>query len=173
MDRPYVKNWGIIRNELEDGYKYDSINAGRSMVLVAFDVQGFNMPFRFHIGKDLLQDLAQSNNPNCLVPEYQGADDFIVNSEIIPSNIIMPIPKRHKKIIMENATSDCPNKNLWEHFYFLMNGKFPSHLMETVQKGKNKSISSRLPIHYTNLKTGEQYLHKNNKFIELEDSYDR
>ena len=173
LDDSHCKNWGIIRNEYKNnnGYFYDSINANRSMVLVAFDIEGFNMPFRFHVPKDALTDIVCLSTGDYLLPEYQGADDFIINNEVIPTNIIMPIPKRNKNIIMENAKKD-DNKNFWEHLYFLANGTFPKHLTQPV-KSKNKVNNMRLPITYTNLITGKRYIKNNNKFIEVDDSYAR
>lgn len=170
LDNPIFKNWGVIRNELVDGNYMDSIVSNNPMCLLSFDLKGYNMPFRFHMSKDSLIDLARLNNENCLIPEYQGAQDFVVDNEYIPTNIIMPIPKHHKKIIMDKANSDDPNKNLWEHLYFLMNGKLPKHLTETIAKNRKQTITTRIPIIYTDLKTGKRYTKNNNQFVEVNDN---
>lgn len=175
LDDSHCKNWGIIRTEYKqrDGSLYDSIDANRSMVLVAFDIEGFNMPFRFHVSKDSLTDIVCLSTNDYLVPEYQGADDFTIGNDVIPSNIIMPIPKRNKSIIMENAKKeDGNNKNFWEHLYFLTNGTFPKHLTQPIT-AKNQVRYTRLPITYTNLNTGKRYVKNNNQFIEVDDSYAR
>lgn len=155
---PHFKNWGIIRNELVDENFVDSVTTNKNKVLLAFDIKGFNMPFRFHIEKDTLMDILKSTNQNYLIPEYQGADDFYINNEVVPSNIIMPIAKEHKKTIMENAKKEGPLKNFWGHKYFLMNEKLPSHFVETKQLSKSKSETVRKPIIFTDLKTGERFI---------------
>ena len=170
LDHNHCKNWGIIRNEFINGGYVDSIKTEKPMILLSFDIEGFNMPFRFHVPKDTVMDLAKLSNGNLLIPEYQGYQDFIINNDVVPSNIVMPIQKHHKKIIMDNANSDGPNKNFWEHIYFLMNGKFPKHLTETVQKSKKQVITTRLPIHYTDLKTGKRYIKNKNQYIEVDNS---
>lgn len=172
LDNPYaLKNWGLIREELADGTYFDSIDSKRPRVLIGFDIEGFNSPFRLHINTDSLMELAKLSNGNYLIPEYQGADDFVVNingkDELIPSNIIMPIPKRHKKIIMDSAKDVSKNTNLWEHMYFLMNGKFPKHLTQTIAKSKKQVSTSRIPICYTDLKTGKRYQKINNIIQEV------
>lgn len=171
LDNPHSKNWGIIRNELIDGQYLDSIANNNNMILLSFDIEGFNMPFRFHISRDALIDITKLNNSECMIPEYQGAEDFVIGGEVVPSNIIMPIPKSHRKIIMEHANADSPNKNLWEHFYFLMNGRFPPHLTQTVKMSKKQTKQTkqtRLPICYTSLKNGKRYYKQNNKFVEVD-----
>lgn len=161
----------------DDGNYLDSIAEDKKMVLVSFDAQGFNMPFRFHLLRDSLTDIIKLHNPNCLIPEYQGAEDFVVNinnkNELIPCNIIMPIQKSHKKVIMDNINNGTSNPNLWEHLHFLVNGKFPKHLTETIKKTKKQTFTSRLPIYYTNLQTGKRYVKNNNQFIEVDDDYVR
>ena len=168
LDNPHSKNWGIIRDESVNGQYVDSISRNHTMVLLSFDIEGFNMPFRFHVNRDSLTDIAKLNNPECIIPEYQGAEDFVIGGEVVPSNIIMPIPKSHRKIIMEHANADSPNKNLWEHFYFLMNGRFPPHLTQTVKMSKKQTKQTRLPICYTSLKSGKRYYKQNNKFVEVD-----
>lgn len=167
LDNPHLKNWGVIRNELLDnGVFFDSVTQG-SKVLLGFDVEGFNRPFRFHMKKDDLMDILKGQGYNYIIPEYQGNEDFIVNNKLIKSSITMPIPKRHKPFIKE-CVKNGPNKNFWEHLYFLTNGKFPPHLMQQVKSDSNgKPILSRKPIIYTDLKTGKRYTKKQNNYVEV------
>lgn len=167
LDNPHLKNWGIIRNEfLDNGVFFDSVAQG-SKVLLGFDVEGFNRPFRFHMKKDDLMDILKGQGYNYIIPEYQGNEDFIVNNKLIKSSITMPIPKRHKPFIREGVKNG-PNKNFWEHLYFLTNGKFPPHLMQEVKSAPNgKPILSRKPIIYTDLRTGKRYTKKQNNYIEV------
>lgn len=166
----YCKNWGIIRNEIIDGKCIDSIDENKSKVLLGFDIKGFNTRFCFHYKKNNLMDLIKLCNANCMIPEYQGYEDFIINNEVIPSNIIMPVAKQQRIAIMQNVKKDGPYKKLWEHLYFLMNGKLPKHFTETVQKSKKETITTRLPICYTDLRTGKRFVKQNEEFIEVGDS---
>lgn len=167
LANPHLKNWGIIRNEfLDNGVFVDSVAQGPK-VLLGFDVEGFNRPFRFHMKKDDLMDILKCQGNGYTFPEYQGSQDFIVNNRLLKSSIIMPIPKRHRPIIRE-GTKNGPNKDLWEHLYFLTNGKFPPHLMqETPSASNGKPILSRRPIIYTDLRTGKRYTKKQNKYVEV------
>lgn len=167
LDNPHLKNWGIIRNEfLDNGVLFDSVAQG-SKVLLGFDVEGFNRPFRFHMKKDDLMDILKCQGYNYIIPEYQGSQDFIVNNKLVKSSIIMPIPKRHRSIIREGAKSG-QNKDFWEHLYFLTNGKFPPHLMQEVKSSSNgKPTLSRWPIIYTDLRTGKRYTKKQNNYVEV------
>ncbi len=169
LNKPSLKNWGIIRNEILAGETFDSFAINKNNVLVAFDVPGFNMPFRFHISKDTLKDLAIQSPTKGLLPEYQGSEDFIVNNEVIPANIIMPIPKRHKKIITEETSKDNSNPHLWAHFSSLINGKLPEHFVQITKNKKKQFLSSRVPIYYTNIQTGKRYQKIGSKFAELEE----
>lgn len=172
----HCKNWGIIRNELQNGKMVDSIaNTERDKIVLAFDIEGFNMPFTFHIPKENLKKLVKASNTDGWIPEYQGYEDFIgynpssKRQEKIPSNFIAPIPKRLRPTIMENAKKDGPSKNLWEHFNYLMNGKFPKHLTQTIKSSNKKTVESRLPIYYTNIFTGKRATLENKKYKEVDD----
>lgn len=167
LANPHLKNWGIIRNEfLDNGVFVDSVAQGPK-VLLGFDVEGFNRPFRFHMKKEDLMDILKCQGNGYTFPEYQGSQDFIVNNRLLKSSIIMPIPKRHRPIIRE-GTKNGPNKDLWEHLYFLTNGKFPPHLMqETPSTSNGKPILSRQPVIYTDLRTGKRYTKKQNNYVEV------
>lgn len=179
LDNNHCKNWGIVREELVNGSYVDALSLNKPLVLFACDIEGFNMPFRFHISKDSLMDLTKLANGDYLIPEYQGHNDFISFNtdenrlEAIPTNIMMPINKSHRAIISEHSNTDEKNKNFWEHIYFLMNGKFPKHLTVTKKKGKKDLQATRLPIHYTDLSTGKSFVKIKDKYIEVDDSNER
>lgn len=163
LDINHFKNWGLVRNELINGQYVDVIKTNNPLVLVVFDVQGFNMPIGFHMSRKTLTNLSRLSNASCLIPEYQFHEDFIFMNprtkklDNIPTNIILPIPKEHKKIIIDKARSDIENKGLWEHFYHLVNGKIPEHFTVPIKKGK-QTIYVREPRCYTDLSTGKQYI---------------
>jgi len=171
LDNPQcIKNWGLVRYELINGELVDTIAAKKAKVLIGFDIEGFSHPFFFHENVNDLMDLIKLSNENFIIQEYQGHEDFIINSEFVPANIIMPIPKRHEQLIIEKANTPDENQNFWEHKLFLMNqGKFPKHLSETIVTNKKRTVQARLPIYYTDLKTGERYCKIDKKLRKLED----
>jgi hypothetical protein len=177
ITKPHSNNWGFVRKEIKDDEEFDSIESKSPVSLLAFDVEGFNLPFRFHVEKESLLDLLRVVSGNSIIPEYQGHEDFVFNVDgknaVIPGNIIMPILKKHKPIIKSKANSneDIENKNFWEHLYYLSTGSFPKHLTTTVQKGKKQPLmQQRLPIVYSDLKTGKRYYKDKTGYIEMEDS---
>lgn len=173
LETKHLKNWGIIRKEYskeKNGNSIDVFDTKRPFALVAFDIEGFNMPFRLHLSRETLLDLAKVSTNSSLIPEYQGFEDFIVNNQLIPSNIIMPIQKKHKDVIISNSRKEGANKNLWEHFYFLMNGKFPPHLTQEIAKSKKNVVASRIPIVYTDLLTGKRYTKQKENYVEVNDN---
>lgn len=173
LETGHLKNWGIIRKEYSKdkiGESIDVFDTKRPFALVAFDIEGFNMPFRLHLNRETLLDLAKASTNSSLIPEYQGFDDFIVNGQLIPANIIMPIQKKHRDVIIANSQKEGANKNLWEHFYFLMNGKFPQHLTQPIAKSKKNVVASRIPIVYTDLLTGKRYTKQKDNYIEVDNN---
>lgn len=170
FDSNYSTNWGIIRNEMRNDRTVDMLLSNKKMLLIAADIEGFDMPFRFHIEKDSLKDIAKLKNPSCLIPEYQGFEDFIIDGKVIPANFVMPILRSHRQSIIENEKNAGPMQNFWEHKRFLMNGKFPKHLTYPVKISKTKTIPARLPIHYSSLITGKRFIKNKNTFEEVGDT---
>ncbi len=162
LDNPVCKNWGLVRHNYINGEYVDSLASSSSMALLAFDIEGFNMPLRFHVSKDDLINLIRQNNRECIIPEYQGNEDFILNGEFIPTPILMPILKGQRDIIRNNIALGN-NANLWEHFQFLMNGKFPPHLTNKVET-KNKVVQSRITRKSVSLTTGDEFVEDKNGF---------
>ena len=167
-DRYKIKNWGLIRYETnkKDGNRFDSINNGSTKTLFAFDIPGFNFPFRFHVNSDTLQRITRLNKSS-LFPEYQGYEDFNIDGKTVPANIIMPIPLRHRSIIRFKIAANAENSNFWEHLLFLAVDKFPPHLMKIDPKtGK----PTRFEKTYTDIVTGKRYiLSAKNTYTEIPD----
>lgn len=168
LNNNYCKNWGISRYEYRKNELIDTIAANKKKVLLAFDIEGFNMPLLYHIDLEKLIDIVKTNNCECIIPEYEGHDDFIINDSIIPSNIVMPIPKSHRKTIMDNSKIEGPTQKLWQHLYFLMNGKLPEHFTETIKLNSKKTATVRKPIYYSSLTSGKRFLKEKNNFIEVD-----
>lgn len=120
----FSKNWGII---LEDG---KSIEESRK-ILLGIDVEGFNMPVRLHIDKNLVKDFLKANQNTSIIPVYEGKDDFIYQGKVITTPILIPISKAQKiglKQVEKRLTIDSPVRNLIEHLKFLSNTEeYPEH----------------------------------------------
>ena len=178
LDNNNCRNWGIIRNELSGNEVIDTLSENKNKVLLAFDIEGFNMPFRFHVFKKDLLDISKLNNPDCLIPEYQGYSDFIMKktrnddekSYIFPANIVLPISKSLKKVVMNNSKVEGAKQNFWQHLYFLVNGRLPEHFSETMKTSGHKTISVRKPICYTSLISGKRFYKDKNNFIEVDNN---
>ena len=155
------KNWGIIESEIKNGKRINAIKSNKKKVVVAVDYEGINMPLRLHIDRSLLSDLIRLYNGSTIIPIYEGSDDFVVGEELITTKALMPVLKRHKKIINE-ASKDTNNmniysKNLLEHLQFLINNdKYPRHL-KTEKRTKKGTTYERPAKRYVDLRTGEYY----------------
>lgn len=162
------KNFGVIKNEYIDGKYVNKLNS--KYVLIGIDYEGFNMPIKFHVNKANLIDTLKSFFGNSIIQEYEGGEDFIVGKELIATNLLMPIPKRHKKVINElyKQSKGKKNEKFVSHIRFLKEpgmGKYPKHLME--QKVTPKWVRYVLkPKNYIELQTGDEFiLDENNNFI--------
>lgn len=164
----HCKNWGISRYELKNNELVDTLSTHSKSVLLTFDIKGLNAPLSYHISTYRLSDLAKQISPDAIIQEYQGHEDFILNGSVVPSNIVMPVPKHHKKTIMDNSKIENSTQRFWQHLYFLMNGKLPDHFMETVNLSGKKTALTRKPIHYSSLITGKRYIKEKNNFVEVD-----
>lgn len=158
------KNWGIIEEEFDK--KYSKNGKESEYVLVGIDHEGFNMPIRLHIKKKLLTEMIKTYNGDTKVPIYEGDKDFIINNELLPTNILMPIQKKQRQVILKKQkelnTQDKDIIYLIEHLRFLRDqDKYPEHLKEKINSSKGvKSV--RPPKKYKDLDTGEIFLRENN-----------
>lgn len=133
------KNWGIC---LEKGKKPNK----SSKVVIAIDVPGFNMPFRLHMQRDLLEDFLKANQNTTKIPLYQGENDFIktINNKqsVITTPILMPISKEYKQTI-EKLSCSIPESNKYnnfiKHLNFISNStSYPEHLKTEPQSKRKK-----------------------------------
>lgn len=125
VDSKNSLNWGIIEDE-NDKVKSDNY------ILIGIDFEGFNMPIRLHIKNELLRNILKTYNGETKLPLYEGAYDFVKNNELLPTNILMPLQRRHKQVINsknKEENEDSKNKSLIEHLRFLSDSsKYPEHL---------------------------------------------
>ena len=133
-------NWGYIADEMSTSKK-DS-----KFLLIGIDYEGMNMPVRLHIERSLIKNFLKCRGEKMELPVYEGADDFIYNGNVIPTQILMPASNKYKKCI-----NDCLKKRqlpveqermLYHLRYIKDHDKYPEHL-------KNR------PERIINIQTGE------------------
>lgn len=163
------KNFGVIKNEYVAG-KFINKLSGK-YILIGVDHEGLNMPLRLHVNKQNLIDVLKGFLGNSLIQEYEGAEDFVVGSELITTSVLMPISKKQKKGINElhKISKGKKNEKFISHIRFLKEpgmGKFPKHLMQA--KNTPKGIRYMMkPKKYVDLQTGEEYiLDENGNFVQ-------
>lgn len=151
IDSKKVSNWGIIESE------NDKVESDK-YILIGIDFEGFNMPIRLHIKKDLLIDVLRMYNGETKIPIYEGDTDFVKNNTLLPTNLLMPIQRRHKQVINsknQEENEDSKNKPLLEHLRFISDSrKYPEHLKIFDFKLKRKV---RPPRKYKDLVTNETF----------------
>lgn len=174
IDSKKTKNWGITPIEVGENGEIINVleNKDIDKILISIDYEGFNMPIRVHIDRQLLCDILRNYNGDTKIPIYEGAEDFIINGKLLTTNLLMPMQKDKKKTIREKlskAKEGTEEYNLLEHLLFLADkDKFPKHLMEkVVTKEGIKYI--RKPKRYFDLATGEQFTKEGDQYTKLEE----
>ena len=165
------KNWGVI---LEEGKEIDK----QDMILIGIDIEGFNMPVRLHIEKEMVLDFLKANQGTTLIPVYEGDRDF--QSKSLGRNIstpaLMPLCKKQREGIdklMTKSAGSPSTKDFIEHIAFLADStKYPEHLKEEVRvrkKGKSKLIKRRPARRFVDLTQGKLYRESQIGLQEIED----
>ena len=150
FDSKKTKNWGIIIE-----------NNNSDKILIAIDYEGINMPLRLHINRNLLADLLRLKNIDTKIPLYDGQDDFIKDGEAITSNVLMPLPNKHK-VNIRNRLKELKNQNteetkFLEHLMFLADqDKYPKHLKQNGRRPARR---------YIDLSTGDFFIKEGTTFI--------
>ena len=122
-----------------------------SNILIAFDIEGCNMPLRLHLKKEDLIEAFKASKKEPIMQIYDGNEDFCYNGKILPTNLFLPFNKKQVRYLNQVGKQIPPDdekqKNLVEHLKFLSNDKkFPSHLKKDNENRKK----------YVNLETGEK-----------------
>lgn len=164
----FSKNWGLSFEKGKTPNKSDK-------VIIAIDIPGFNMPFRLHIERDLLEDFLRANQNTTKIPLYQGENDFFKKvtrkKHLITTPLLMPISKEYKKKLKE-LSSSIPETNRYykfiKHLEFISDGvSCPDHLKSKSKKG---SVKKKFLKRSYDFSDGKVYIiHKNNTFIEDKD----
>ena len=167
MKSKATTNFGIIKEELIDGKRKNTIDS--NYVLIGADFEGLNMPIRFHVNKKDLIESLKAYQGNAIIQEYEGAEDFNRNNEVITANILMPMPKRHKQFINQKYNETNGENKIISHLRFLKDigaEKFPKHLKKKVKDKKGKVQLKRVKK-YMNLETGEEFVLENNELVAI------
>lgn len=151
IDSKKSSNWGIIETE------NDSVESDK-YILIGIDFEGFNMPIRLHIKRELLRDVLKTYNGETKIPVYEGADDFVKWNELLPTNILMPLQRRQKQVINrknQEVNEQSNNRPLVNHLRFLKDSsKYPEHLKVYDFKLKKRV---RPPRRYKDIETDEYF----------------
>lgn len=165
MQSKSTNNFGIIKEELVDGKRKNTTDS--NYVLIGVDFEGVNMPIRFHVHKkDLIENL-KAYQGNAIIQEYEGANDFTRGIDLITTNILMPMPKRHKQFINKKYNESQGENKLISHLRFLKDissDKFPKHLKKEVKDKNGKKQLKRIK-RYMNLETAEEFVLENNQLV--------
>lgn len=175
FDSKKCRNWGIIPEEFKE-YEDDQ-NHKSKYVLIGIDQEGFNMPIRLHIKKDLLIDFIKTYNGNSKIPIYEGDKDFIIYQSLIKTNLLMPMQKTHKKLINQKYKEALEKRtsisDMIEHLRFLKDSdKYPEHLKkEIITPSGIKRV--RPPRRYMDLCTGDIFEKSNNEYVKIEEDKEK
>lgn len=166
-ERDFSKNWGVI---IENGKNL----ANQEKVLLGIDVEGFNMPVRLHIDKELVLDFLKANQGSTVIPIYEGSKDFDWMGKKISAPVLMPICPKQKegsKKLLEQKNGSVVTRNFIEHIGFLVDSReYPEHLKEDVKvkrKGKTKMQRKRPARRFVDLASpGTYYIEKTDGTLE-------
>lgn len=119
-------NWGYIADEINTSKK-DS-----KFLLIGIDYEGMNMPVRLHIEKKLIKEFLKCRGEKLKLPVYEGAEDFMHNGNVIPTQILMPASNKYKKCINEclkkRQLPADQERMLYHLRYIKDHDKYPEHL---------------------------------------------
>ncbi len=127
-----IKNFGIVENEIEPEM---------NNILVAFDIEGCNMPLRLHLKKEDLIEAFNARKKEPIMQIYDGNEDFYYKGKRVATNLFLPFNKKQVRYLNQLGKQISPDdeeqKNLFEHLRFLSNDKkFPSHLKKDKENRK-------------------------------------
>ena len=100
-------NWGYIP-EVHNGR--NSIQTGKRMIQLGFDLEGFNMPIRLHHGLENMRECIKGYTGKDEIPLYQGNEDWTVKDQVgqtirLTTQVFLPTRKEDRKKIKQMAES--------------------------------------------------------------------
>lgn len=141
---------------INSGVIIDQDHAPENMstfVGIGMDIK-LSAPVRVHISRYALINFLNSIKGNCIVPIYEGADDFAS----MPSSLILPLSEKHRNVLKKsNKQLDAfSHPNVVSHLAFTDLKHVPEHLKTTVldNHGKEKRVFVK---RYIDLENGAIY----------------
>lgn len=124
-----------------------------TMVGIGIDTK-LSAPIRIHVNHYALTSFLKSLNGHCILPVYEGYDDF----SSLPSSLVMPLTEKQKNVLKKaiKHLSDYPNPKIISHIAFTDDKHVPEHLKTSKfdERGREKKVFVR---RYIDLETGELY----------------
>lgn len=156
-----LRNFGVIQER-----------EGRTKkILIGLDIEGLSMPIKVHADTNDLAEILRENYGNCILPEYEGAEDFWVNNSLLSTSLLLPITKAYEIRIRElrEKYKGTEVEPLLNHLLFLSNqSKYPEHLMDKRVDKKGRIKFSKREKRYRDIQTGKKYtLRKKGVFEEI------
>ena len=100
------------------------------MVLFAFDVPGFNLPFSVHLEKEAIVYYYKEMKKKEKVRYYVGIEDFFNEKGRWTTSLLYPLSIKQKNVL--NKIN--PNRRDIQHIKFLQDGKWPKHMRNKSNK---------------------------------------
>lgn len=115
LDKNTNCNWGYIP---EESYGQNSIQKGKRMIEIGFDLEGFNLPIRLHVNLNNLRKIVKEYTGKSEIPVYQGDQDWTVESKYktqvdITTQIFRPTTKEERKSIKDKTATLTENDTLY------------------------------------------------------------
>lgn len=167
MNSKNIRNWGYMSEISKDGQKSSKSVTGKKYVLIGIDYEGYNMPLRFHMKRQRLEDELIRLTGNTIMPIYEGEEDFWYKNQIVTAQVFMPLDKKHKNAIRklsDTCSKDSRRYKLIKHLDFIRKSdNFPEHLKIEITDGRKK-VKKR-DRKYIDIKTGKVYINEGKKYI--------
>jgi len=104
-------NWGYIPET--DKYRKSSISLNKKQILLAFDMEGFNMPIRLHMPLEKVRAVFKSLGQGSKIPNYIGEEDMEVWGNNIGASILVPLSPHNRKHLISEVKKMKP-----DNFYY-------------------------------------------------------
>lgn len=113
-------------------------------------------------------DFLEEYNGNCIVPIYEGMDDF----QYVSSQAVCPFTKplsKYLKTAVKNPNLSPTAQRYISRIYSLSTGNVPDHLLTTVPKSAgSKKVKKIFKRRYVDLKTGVLYELVNGEYVPVQ-----
>lgn len=124
-------NWGYIPETVNGK---NSIQKGKRMIQLGFDLEGFNMPIRLHHSLDNIREYIKGYTGKDEIPVYDGNEDWTVKDQFgmtikMTTQVFLPTQREERKKIKEMAASVKEGDRLYDfltHLNWIANRVIPT-----------------------------------------------